>query len=297
MAPELSENQEAEGQKDNKRIVGWRSGEPLTNKDVQDILRNERRARHEYKAVRKAGNKTVGGKSSGGGANQQGDPLAGLPPTWQAFYSSMPHLDPQAAFKSFRKEQHRQSKEKPAAGATPLQTTTAEDEARMEEEIQKLEEEVKKKRLDFLKDENICNEWDNKLKRLRSLDAEELEVQRRVIRKMEKASYEYGIMEGKLRSSDIYHKFLYDDEKVRHNKQVTALNRSCALMGKQIDMLKADVRALLKAAAEEKITDSEKPKDSDASVSDQVSRALEGSGAGSQKAGASPFATPMLHDQ
>merc|ERR1719510_2319526 len=142
MAPELSGKQEG---KDDKRIVGWSSGQPLTGKDVHDILRSERRARHEYKAVRKAGNKTVGGKNSGSGANQQGDPLAGLPPTWQAFYSSMPHLDPQAAFKSFRKEQHRQTKEKQAAGAMPSETMTAEDEARMDEEIEKLEEDVKRK--------------------------------------------------------------------------------------------------------------------------------------------------------
>jgi len=270
MAPELG-TKGAEGE-ETVRIVGWRSGQPLTSKDVHDILRNERRARHDYKAVRKVASASkAGGGKSGGTANQHGDPLAGLPPTWQAFYSSMPHLDPQAAFKAFRKEQIKQTKEKTAGGAAP-QTLTAEEETRLDAEIQKLEDDIKRKRSEYLEKEKLNNEWENRLKRLRSLDVEELEVQKRMVRRLEKASYEYGIMEGKLRSSDIYHKFLLDDEKVQHHKKVTSLSRSCALMGKQIDMLKGDVRSLLKAAAEEKVT-SDKPKSSDASAS----------GVGSQK--------------
>mmetsp|Transcript_8952 Transcript_8952/g.27828 ORF Transcript_8952/g.27828 Transcript_8952/m.27828 type:complete len:323 (-) Transcript_8952:565-1533(-) len=224
-----------------QRVVGWRAGVALTAKDVQEILRREKTARHEYKGLRKA---VAAGKT-----REQSDPLAGLPPTWQAFWSTVPHLDPQAAYRQFRKEQQRQAK-----AQEQLQPShpapDEEEEAAVKEETLKLDEEVRRKKQVLADKERLCGEWDKKLARVRILDRDEGELSRRVVRKLESASYAYGILEGKIRSSDIYFHFLYEDTKIAHGKKIGSLKRSSALMGKQIDSLKGEVRMLLRAAAE-----------------------------------------------
>lgn len=232
-----------------QRVVGWQAGSSLASKQVQEILTTNKRLRHEYKGLRKA---TVQGK-----ARESNDPLAGLPPTWQAFWSAVPHLDPQAAYRQFRKERQRQLKagDRDAGPAAPGAAAAGGDDKdaayeEVEAEARRLEEECSSKRKTLAARERACFEWDKKLTRVRILDRDEAELSRRVVRKMESASYEYGIMEGKIRSSDIYFHYLYEDGKIAHSKRVTSLRRSHALMGKQIDDLKAEVRGLLKAAAE-----------------------------------------------
>jgi len=226
------------------RVVGWRAGLSLASKDVQEILRKERRARHEYQGLQKAATSRTKSQESM-------DPLSGLPPTWQAFWSTVPHLDPQAAYRQFRKDQQRQvkSQEKSKLAST-LPPGTDEDMDDVEEETRRLDEEVRRKRQVLAEKEKLCREWDDKLARVRSLDRDEGELSRRTVRKLESASYEYGIMEGKMRSSDIYFALLFEDAKIAHAKKVATLQRSYALMEKQIDMLKGEVRMLLKTAAE-----------------------------------------------
>lgn len=225
-----------------QRVVGWRAGISLTSKDVQEILRKERRARHEYKGLRKA--------SAHSKARESSDPLAGLPPTWQAFWSTVPHLDPQSAYRQFRKEQQRQVKSHEQAQFTMASDGKDDEIDHVEDEARSLDEEVVRKKQVLAAKERLCIEWDKKLARVRVLDRDEGELSRRVVRKLESASYAYGILEGKIRSSDIYFHFLYEDSKIAHGKKVTSLQRSYALMGKQIDMLKGEVRMLLKSAAD-----------------------------------------------
>lgn len=98
--------------------------------------------------------------------------------------------------------------------------------------------------------EKSCAEWDRKISRLRALEKDEEVHSRRVRQRLESASYNYGILEGKIRSSDIYFHFLYEDTKLSHSKKVDTLCRANNLMNVEIDKLKSDVRGLLKAAAE-----------------------------------------------
>mmetsp|Transcript_96598 Transcript_96598/g.288387 ORF Transcript_96598/g.288387 Transcript_96598/m.288387 type:complete len:317 (-) Transcript_96598:42-992(-) len=242
----VARHQEGQAQ----RVVGWQAGASLASTDVQEILTKSKRARHEYKGLRKV-------MSNQGKSREANDPLAGLPPTWQAFWSAVPHLDPQAAYRQFRKERQRQARAGeqaagPAAGGSAAAGgggKRAELEE-VEEEARRLEEECAAQRRALAARERACAEWDKKLARVRILDRDEGELSRRVFRKLESASYEYGIMEGKIRSSDIYFHYLFEDGKTTHEKRVASLTRSHALMGKQIDDLKAEVRGLLKAAAE-----------------------------------------------
>lgn len=259
---------EINDQDEQHRVVGWRSGEALTASDVKQILKSEKLARHEFKGMQKAANKIR--------ANSKSDPLAGLPPTWQAFYSTVPHLDPQSAYRHFRHEEQRKAKAKAEAevkakfndGKNGLEQ--GEEREVVEAELPKLTEEAKQKKQLLAEREKHCAEWDKKIARLRALEKDEEVHSRRVRQRLESASYNYGILEGKIRSSDIYFHFLHEDTQVSHSKKVLTLTRANNLMNVEIDKLKNDVRGLLKAAAEAMTsTHASTPKEVDSGESNQ----------------------------
>ncbi|CAE8604960.1 unnamed protein product, partial [Polarella glacialis] len=128
--------------------------------------------------------------------------------------------------------------------AGPLGETT-------EEEIRRLERRVADMREVLQDKERVSLEWDKKLARCKRLREEADERARRVKRKVEDASYHHGVTVGKMRSSDGYFRYLYEDTQSDQQKKVISLKRSCALMEKQMDLLKGHVRLLLKVAAED----------------------------------------------
>eukprot|EP00931_Biecheleriopsis_adriatica_P094983 TRINITY_DN68604_c0_g1_i1.p1 TRINITY_DN68604_c0_g1~~TRINITY_DN68604_c0_g1_i1.p1 ORF type:complete len:316 (-),score=71.63 TRINITY_DN68604_c0_g1_i1:43-942(-) len=225
------------------RTIGWRSGTSLNQKDVDEILRKERGARMEYKSLRKAIRKVR--------QKDEADPMMGLPPAWQAFCSTVPEMDAQAAFKASEKERQRlaQADKKAEREKRKLDweskpgETLHEEVGRLQQRIQQLREAVHQK-------EKVSQEWDKKLARITQLNADSEASGRRVQRKLDAARYNYGTTMGKTKSSDTYFSFLYNDTEDYAKKKVLTLNRSCALMDKSMDLQKGYVRQLLKDAAE-----------------------------------------------
>jgi len=227
-----------------KRVVGWRDGGGLSNQDVRDILRNERGARHEYRTARKAVVQKPRGKAAS-------DPLQGLPPTWQAFWSTVPHLDPQAAYRQLDREKKEKDKPSKKAEKRKLQEEPKENQTEsLEDETTRLDAEVRRKKQMCAEKEKALQQWDVKLARIKKNDADEEQRSKKTIKRLETASYNHGILEGKIRSSETYFNFLFDDSKTSHAKQTETLKRSCALMDANISELKTEVRELMKAAAE-----------------------------------------------
>mmetsp|Transcript_78609 Transcript_78609/g.138573 ORF Transcript_78609/g.138573 Transcript_78609/m.138573 type:complete len:299 (-) Transcript_78609:42-938(-) len=226
------------------RIVGWRDGVSMTKSAVDGVIKKEKGARQEYRRLRKIIAKHRG--------PEEVDPMKDLPPTWKAFWSSVPHLNAKAAFEEQKKHEERMASKKrameKAAAAEDMDLDGPEGET-TEEEIARLEQRVKQVKEALAEKEKLSEEWNNKIERVKKLDQEAEEKSRRVRRKVEKASYEAGLVQGKLKSSDTYFQFLQQDAEQTAKTKVTNLARSSALMDKQMDLLKGHVRLLLKDAA------------------------------------------------
>jgi len=225
------------------RIVGWRNGVALKQSEVDTIIRKEKPARQELKRLRKQISKHR--------SKEQADPTKDLPPTWKAFWSTVPHLNPKAAYEEYLHREAKAAKAKRNAEKAAEAALDAEGHERetIDEEIIRLEQRVKQVKEALGEKDKLIQEWSSKLERVRKLDEDADDRSRRVRRKLEVASYNHGVVQGKLRSSDTYHTFLYQGEQQQAKNKVVTLSRSCALMDKQMDLLKGHVRLLLKDAA------------------------------------------------
>lgn len=227
------------------RVVGWYNGKAITKAEQVQLLRTNKDLKRQYLDDRKA--------ISGSKAKEWAEPLAGLPPTWQAFWSTVPDLDAQAAWKAERKEQQRKERQKrqeETAAVVAKSLPPRVDGESAEEECRRLLEEISTKQKVLLEVQQQAIAKREKTKRSRTFDQHEEQEFKRVNRKCDKVSYEHGILKGKIRSSDTYFGFLLEDTKGMHKKKVIIQNRAAALMGTQIDDMKGDVRQLLKVAAE-----------------------------------------------
>mmetsp|Transcript_9635 Transcript_9635/g.24020 ORF Transcript_9635/g.24020 Transcript_9635/m.24020 type:complete len:312 (+) Transcript_9635:81-1016(+) len=227
------------------RVVGWFNGKAITKAEQVSLLRTNKDLKRQYLDDRKA--------ISGSKSKEWAEPLAGLPPTWQAFWSTVPDLDAQAAWKAERKDQQRKERQKrqeESAAHVAKSLPPRVDGESAEEERMRLVEEIGKKQkvLAEIQQQEIAKR--EKTKRSRAFDKREEAEFRNISRKCDKVSYEHGILQGKIRSSDTYFNFLLEDTKAMHKKKVITQNRAAALMGGQIDDMKGDVRQLLKVAAE-----------------------------------------------
>lgn len=225
------------------RIVGWRAGKSLSRSQVATILRKEGHARTEYKQLSKSITKAV--------AKEQVDTLSGLPATWQAFWSTVPHLNAKAAYDEHTKLEEKKAKEKRKAAAAEevkaeWEGKPGESEA---EEILRLEDQIRQIQQALADKNRVNEEWEQKLSRAKLAEEESLIHSRRVKRKLDSAQYLHGVSMGKFNSSEGYFQFLYQDTVAEGKKEVGNLSRSRALIGKQIDLLKNHVRMLLKVAA------------------------------------------------
>lgn len=269
-----------------RRVAGWRDGASLQASEVKDLLRQERWARKEYHNMRKF----IKRKKQ----DEQADPLEGLPPTWQAFWVTVPHLNPQVAFKLHQKDQQRQKKAQELAAADEalgLGDEEVEDEAALLEEVSRLETEVREKKEALADKEREHANLERKLAKVRELDEQEEERSRGTKRKLEAASYTHGVLEGKIRSSDIYFEFLMADTKESHMKKAVTMQRSNALLEKKIHILKGEVRDLLKVAAEAIADHNTRTesflgsnRDNDSSMHSETHQKTPGSEAASEKA-------------
>lgn len=225
--------------KNEQRVVGWSRGLSLTENDVKLNLKQNREQRHAYKLLLKTQKQNQVDKP-------QKHPLNGLPPTWQAFYATVPHLNPQAAFHQWQREVDKHKKEQKSKAHARVDTAEEETEEAVRQEIRTLEESVGEKRRTLTEKDRVCKDWDRKLAGVRQLDGDDEQSSRNVVRKVEAARYEHGILAGKLRSSDIYFHYLHEDSKKAQEKKVHTLKRSCALIEANIDELKNEIRKQIK---------------------------------------------------
>mmetsp|Transcript_18414 Transcript_18414/g.50536 ORF Transcript_18414/g.50536 Transcript_18414/m.50536 type:complete len:349 (-) Transcript_18414:189-1235(-) len=225
-----------------KRIVGWRGGQSLLPQEVKDIMRKDRDSKREYRSLRKHARCVKA-------AAQYKDPLRGLPPTWKSFWSSVPHLDAQTAYKQYQKEKDKLEKAKKAeaAGGKTDTTELRSDGSDSELEMQnaRLKQELREKQQLLSKTEDECKEWDKKLCKIRTLDRDQETRSAKLAKTFEKESYDNGMAQGKRRSSDLYFTYLQQDSEGSHKKQTMNLARSCALLKSQMQEIKDELRLLL----------------------------------------------------
>jgi len=227
------------------RVVGWRNGAAITRVDQERILKSERQARREYLDAKKA--------IAGSQASESTEGLSSLPASWQAFWATVPGLDAQAAFKLYTKERDKKEqelKQQAALEDDEALLPPAEGEESVQEEVQRLTMELRRRKEELANKKSIAEDWERKLNRVRALDKDEEEDRRSVSRRLDKASYAHGVLEGKIRSSDQYFRFLFADTQATHKKRVTTLTKANVMMQVQINEMKNDVRQLLKVAAE-----------------------------------------------
>eukprot|EP00747_Dinoflagellata_sp_TGD_P185860 gnl/TRDRNA2_/TRDRNA2_42625_c0_seq1.p1 gnl/TRDRNA2_/TRDRNA2_42625_c0~~gnl/TRDRNA2_/TRDRNA2_42625_c0_seq1.p1 ORF type:complete len:294 (-),score=68.98 gnl/TRDRNA2_/TRDRNA2_42625_c0_seq1:32-862(-) len=243
---------EAEKKEDNEskslggeKVVGWRDGIALTSHDVSEILRRESLARQEYRAVRKAVERKKQKKVE--------DPLAGMPPAWQAFWSTVPHLDAKTAYKRHQEKLKRHAEqanqEKPPASKR-MKRDDDETEEEVLKQVHELEASVRSQKDLLAKEKNLCLEWDRKLSRLARSAKEDAERTKNAKRNLENASYTHGMTEGKLRSSNTYFTFLELDIRKNHQVKKHNLTRSCSLMESEMSDLLLEVKDLLSQLSE-----------------------------------------------
>jgi len=94
------------------------------------------------------------------------------------------------------------------------------------------------------------SDWTKKLIRVRAEEKSEEEKFWTLNREHDRASYAHGVVQGKLRSSDVYFTFLTQDTDSTHETKVMTLKRAAAMMKGNIESMKAEVRQLFKVAAE-----------------------------------------------
>eukprot|EP00927_Polykrikos_kofoidii_P055758 TRINITY_DN49977_c0_g1_i1.p1 TRINITY_DN49977_c0_g1~~TRINITY_DN49977_c0_g1_i1.p1 ORF type:complete len:395 (-),score=93.11 TRINITY_DN49977_c0_g1_i1:69-1142(-) len=278
-----------------RRIVGWRAGQSMTVGDVREIVRTDREARKEYRAIKRAAAKKPHAPPV--------DPLSGMPAQWQAFWQAVPHLDPRSAVKQHWREKEKAAKAEKrekrklqglqdggrrakhakedalgvssgfAASSAPSSAPPSDmpgghaqgdgerssmdggeavTEVDIDEEITKLDAEVRKKREQLLQRQAESREWERKLVRARTLDRDEETRSKKLAKRVSYASYARGQAQGKLRSSDHYFEFLVQDADNMHKPTKANMKRSCALLHTSMVEIKEEIRALMheiKAAA------------------------------------------------
>lgn len=236
------------------RVVGWRNGGGITKGEQEKILQEDKEACQSYVDAKKA--------IAHGRMKEIQEPLAGLPPTWQAFWSTVPDLDAQAAYRAFRREQAKLEKAEQVKAvqkaeemarmgrAAPVEAEVEGDDDAIQDEISKLETEVREKKQALVQCQRRVEEWDMKLAKARQLDREEEVEAKKMKRTLDSASFKHGVLQGKIRSSHNYFGFLQEDTKSTHYKKKVTLQRSCNLMSAHIGTLKAEMRSLLKVAAD-----------------------------------------------
>lgn len=284
-SPNMSPWIEPRAQESGARTQGWDGSRPLIKSEMREYLREKPDMRREFKKLYKDAKKAADTSSVG-------HPMKGLPPTWQAIYGTVPHLDPRPAYKQWRREWDKKQAEAEAeaAGKGPKKRGP-EEQKQLEEAVKELDQQVRSKKAVLAEKEKTCVEWERKLNKVRKLEKEDDMRSETIIRRLEKASYAHGVLQGQMQSSDAYFHFLEMDTKSDHTKKMLTLSRSVALLGTQIDGLKKEVRALLKADAEAQ--KEPKPSDDAGQLGDGADGASEPGGpvdgpAGADGSGAKP---------
>merc|ERR1719498_645853 len=79
----------------------------------------------------------------------------------------------------------------------------------MDAEALKLE--LEKAREEFAKHDNICKEYERKINKAEEMDKKEAEYAKIVSSNVTRASYKHGVIEGKIRSSETYFNFTFQE--------------------------------------------------------------------------------------
>lgn len=243
------------------QVTGWKGGSGITSAEVKDHLQKNREARHQYRGAKKAMTRAQ--------TKEVLDPLVGLPPTWQAFYSTVPHIDPKPAYKDFVMARTKGGKrQREGDSSRKGRKEVEEDEDALEAELKRAVEERKVRKKAWEEAARSVTQWEQKVDEMVTLDRQEEKKLVEVSRKVGKVSYELGILQGKFRSSNVYFKLLLDDLEKNHQKKVFALTRSCSLMQKEMSDMTTDVLKLIAEAEERAPTTPRSQTQSDAESKD-----------------------------
>jgi len=229
-----------------RRVVGWRNGAPISKADQEKILTSDKRFLQEWRDAHKA--------LAGSQASQPEETLANLPPAWQAFWSTVPELDAQSAFKQHKVVERKQEKKAEVHDvpddehALKLPEWPGDD--RQDEAFERARMVLREGAEKLANSQRLALEWQEKLRSVRVLDMKEQQEWDIKNRRNNSASYAHGVMEGKIRSSDIYFQYISEDNKITHGKKVGTIRKAHVLLEQGINQMKNDVRQLLKVAAE-----------------------------------------------
>jgi len=225
------------------QVTGWKGGNGITSAEVRDHLQKNREARHQYRGAKKAMTRAQ--------TKEAVDPLEGLPPTWQAFYSTVPHIDPKPAYKDFVMSRTKAAKrQREGDDGRKGRKEVEEDEDALEAELKKAVEERKVRKKAWEEAARSVTQWEQKVDEMVTLDRQEEKKLVEVSKRVGKVSYELGILQGQFRSSNTYFKFLLDDLNKNHQRKVFTLTRSCSLMRKEMVDMTTDVLKLIAEAEE-----------------------------------------------
>jgi hypothetical protein len=181
----------------------------------------------------------------GSGANPE------MPATWHAWYETMPHLNAKHAYKRQCRTQEREDKMKKVE---EFQKGDVNKDL-LDMDMEALEAEMQRVQKDSLEQKAICEGFEEKISKVEEADRREEQEGKVVSKKLLNAGYKHGIMEGKIRSSETYFKFVHEETASTYKQKRATMMRSVNLMQGEIANLKTEVRDLLRQAREQKERD------------------------------------------
>merc|ERR1719199_2171145 len=96
--------------------------------------------------------------------------------------------------------------------------------------MEALSRELERAQKDFVEQDAICKDYEKRIAKAEKLDSEDEERAKSVSRKLARASYKYGITEGKIRSSETYFSFIHEESNTTYAAKKVVLTRTCNLM-------------------------------------------------------------------
>jgi|Transcript_72673 hypothetical protein len=234
--------------------IGWDNGEGLSQANVNERLRQDKALAREIKLLKKGESADAGGddakreaaRNKAAARKKLDDEM---PANWQAWYGTIPGLDGKQTYRQATREEGRAAKmrklEVPGAASFDAELSGM--------SLDGLRAELDKVQREAAAQESRLRDTEASIARYEELDRIEEDSAKLVRRRLAEASYQHGIMEGKIRSSDLYFGFIYEDTQNSYRKKVMTMQRSSSLMLGEIATMKKDVRTLLQQAREQNL--------------------------------------------
>lgn len=219
---------------DDNVVVGWSNGQGLKRPEVSKHLQENPEDQVELRRIKKQRKKSS--------ETRVREPLTGLPPQWQAFYGTVPHLDGKFAYKEYEKLRAKQRANEAALDQLDeqqVEDTIKEENAKLQKQKMEKEAELKEKAKEVAA-------WEKKIKRMTGKKNQKPEFQR-FKDNLEYWRREHSIKTARLKSSEKYFAQREASEKERQSIDKTVLQRTTAQLDQDIHELKEEVISLTEA--------------------------------------------------